>query len=102
MPGVMTLAVMEFCTTAKNPLGVCAVSVALPACAGWNCVVPMFDPPATVTGEGVMVPTLVSELITFTWADVPPASACVTAKFSDPSSSPDTTLMLVDGAPVVV
>ena len=57
---------------------------------------------AVVTGESVMVPTLLSELDTRTFTEGPPATACVVTKFREESSSAAKTFMVVGGAPDVV
>ena len=69
-----------------NPAGTFTDSVVLPALKGWNSVVTLKDPPAIVTGEGLMVPTVVFELVTLTVADKPPRTCCTAVKFPDESS----------------
>lgn len=102
-PGVLTVAVRVLAFAGVlNPAGTPAVSVVLPELTGWNCVAPLLDPPATVTGEAVIVPTAVFELVTGTLAEKPPRNGCVVTKLSDPFNTPANTVMFESAAPVVV
>ena len=67
---------------------------------GWKAVAPVPDPPAIDTGEVVIVPIVVSELVTFTFTLLPPARACVDEK--EPSAFSDTGRTLNDVSPAWV
>src|SRR5947209_13913109 len=75
-PGAFTVAVTDWSEAAGalNPGGTLTDNTVLPEPAGWNCVVVLFEPPPIVTGEVVIVPTLVFEIVTVTLAVVPPAT----------------------------
>ena len=55
----------------------------LPAARALKVVVAELAPPLIVTGETEMVPTVVLELVTLTFAEVPPAMFSTSTKFSD-------------------
>ena len=57
-----------------NPLGCVTERVEVPPEAGSNCVEALEAPPAMVTGDVVIVPTVVFELTTGTLNDKPPAT----------------------------
>jgi len=69
---------------------------------GWNAVVLLLDPPDIVTGETVIVPTVVLALVTGTLAEVPPRSDWAVTKLFDESSNPEDTVIGGFAAPVVV
>jgi hypothetical protein len=101
-PGVRTVATTDPFCGAENPAGTPAANVVFPAVAGWKRVVALKDPPAIVTGDVTMVPTLGFELVTATLTEVPPATGCTAARFRDESKTAAITLIEVGAAPLVV
>src|SRR5579863_9233272 len=79
------------CAGVLNP-GALADTVVLPDVAGWNDVVALKLPPVIITGELVIVPTLVLELTTFTLMAALPATGCVVTKFRPESSNAEETV----------
>jgi len=75
MPGVLTLAVIDpYRSGVLKPLGWVTDSVVAPPPAGSNCVEALDAPPAMVTGDVVIVPTVPFELRTGISNDIPPAT----------------------------
>jgi hypothetical protein len=75
--GWATVAVNDVnCVGVVKPAGVEAEISVDPCALGVNCVKPLSLPPVTVTGEVVIVPTVVLALVTLTNTEGPPARAC--------------------------
>src|ERR1017187_467125 len=76
MPEVDTLATTEpYAAGTENPVGTLTESVLLPEDPGWNPLAAPADPAGIVTGETVIVPTLIFELITLTLTGGTPVMA---------------------------
>jgi len=86
-----------------NPTGVPTAIVVVPAISGWKAVLAELVPPPNATGLTVMVPTVVSELVTGTFAVSPPRSAWAWAKAKVPGvRRADAIVTVVLGDSVVV
>jgi hypothetical protein len=86
-PEAVTLPVrVAYCDGALNPDGTLTVKEVLPTAIALNWTVPVDTPPVKTTGDFVIVPTDVVELVTLTDAVTPPATCCAATNFSDESS----------------